>query len=54
MRPTSVVLPKALDVDDVRLEVWLCRLHIYIVSDVVHTVFEAAVLTVCALLVRLP
>ncbi len=49
MRLTSVILPKALNVDDMRLEVWLCRLHIYIVSHVVHTVFEAAVLTVRAL-----
>lgn len=54
MRLTSVILPKAFNVDDMRLEVWLCRLHIHIVSHVVHTVFEAAVLTVCALQVRLP
>lgn len=51
---TSVILPKAFNVDYMRLEVWLCRLHIHIVTNVVHAVFEAAVLTVCALQVRLP
>lgn len=49
LKLTSVVLPEAFDVDDVRLEVWLCRLHVHVVSHVVHAVFEAAVLTVCAL-----
>lgn len=47
---TSVILPKAFNVDYVGLEVGLCRLHIHIVSHMVHTVLEAAVLTVCALL----
>lgn len=51
---TSVILPKAFNVDDMRLEVRLCRLHIHIVSHMVHTVLEAAVLTVCALQARLP
>lgn len=53
-RLTSVVLPKSLNVDDMRLEVWLCRFHIYIVSHVVHAIFEAAVLAVRALQARLP
>lgn len=51
---TSVILPKAFNVDDMGLEVGLCRLHIYVVSHMVHTVFEAAVLTVRALQARLP
>lgn len=54
MRLTGVVLPKAFNVDDMRLEIWLCRLHIHIISHVVHTVLEAAVLAVRALQVRLP
>lgn len=54
MRLTSVILPKTFNVNDMRLQVRLCRLHIHIVSHVVHAVFKAAVLTVCALQVRLP
>lgn len=51
---TSVILPKTFNVDNMGLEVGLCRFHIYVVSHMVHTVFEAAVLTVCALQARLP
>lgn len=53
-RLTGVVLPQTFDIDDVRLEVRLCRLHIHVVSHVVHAVFKAAVLTVRALGVGLP
>ena len=49
LKLTSVILPEAFDVDDVRLEVWLRRLHVHVVSNVVHAVFEAAVLTICPL-----
>lgn len=54
MRRTGVILPKTFNVDDVRLEVRLCGLHVHVVPHVVHAVFEAAVLAVCALQVRLP
>lgn len=54
MRFTSIVLPKAFNVDDMRLEIWFCRLHIHVVSHMVHAVLEAAVLTVSAFQVGLP
>ena len=46
---TGVILPKAFNVDDVWLEVGLCRLNINTVSHMVFTVLKAEVLTVRAL-----
>lgn len=53
-RLTSVVLPQTFNVDDVRLQVRLCGLHVHVVPHVVHAVLKAAVLTVGALWVGLP
>ena len=46
---TSVILPETFNVDYMWLEVRLCRLHIHIVPHMVHTILEAAVLTVRSL-----
>ena len=52
--PTGVVLPQALDADDVWLEAGLRGLHVHVVAHAVQAVLEAAILAVRALLPRLP
>lgn len=53
-QPTCIILPQALNADDVWLQVGLSRLHVHIVSHMVHAVLEAAVLAVGTLETRLP